>query len=290
MKPGTILVLSLFGTFLAIGTISASAGEWLALALMIVAGVPHGSFDLRVARRKWGSGALSQRRVVVLYVMSVVAMSSLCVFVPPVGLALFLALSALHFSEGEGRERCGGGSVRGWLFGVGAIALPIAWHLDQASLYMGYFLNPKTVNDFAPGAHGVVLTLSLIMGILIIRDVMRWREDDEQTAFQRVVCLLGWILLPPLAGFCVWFIGRHSRQHLELCREMFHGSRLGIPLDFALISVAAIMGLLPFALLFDFSDINQLFAAALSLIAGLTLPHMIVSMGMERDVTQRPAL
>jgi hypothetical protein len=58
---------------------------------------------------------------------------------------------------------------------------------------------------------------------------------------------------------------------------MFAGSRFGVPLDFALISLLAILGLLPFALRFDFSRIEDLFAASICLIAGLTLPHMIVS-------------
>ena len=63
---------------------------------------------------------------------------------------------------------------------------------------------------------------------------------------------------------------------------MFSDSTKGIPFDFIAISLLAIAGLVPFMLLFDFSDINQLFAAAICLIAGLTLPHMIVSHGMQR--------
>ena len=53
-----------------------------------------------------------------------------------------------------------------------------------------------------------------------------------------------------------------------------------MPTDFVLISLLAIAGLIPFSFAFDFSDINQLFAASICLIAGLTLPHMIVSHGI----------
>jgi len=31
------------------------ASEWIALILIILAGIPHGSFDLRLATAKWGS-------------------------------------------------------------------------------------------------------------------------------------------------------------------------------------------------------------------------------------------
>jgi channel protein (hemolysin III family) len=91
--------------------------------------------------------------------------------------------------------------------------------------------------------------------------------------------LLGWV--------AVWFIGRHSLKHLQSCSEMFAGSRFGVPLDFALISLLAILGLLPFALRFDFSRIEDLFAASICLIAGLTLPHMIVSHRMSEIVPPR---
>jgi hypothetical protein len=84
-------------------------------------------------------------------------------------------------------------------------------------------------------------------------------------------------VLPPLAGFAVWFIGRHSRQHLQTCRAMFCSSGIPIPMDFALISLLAIGGILPLGLYFDLTQLEQLFAASLCLIAGLTLPHMVVS-------------
>jgi hypothetical protein len=54
-------------------------------------------------------------------------------------------------------------------------------------------------------------------------------------------------------------------------------------LDFAVISALALLGLLPFALYFDFSRIEELFAASLCLIAGLTLPHMVVSHRMRES-------
>lgn len=66
-------------------------------------------------------------------------------------------------------------------------------------------------------------------------------------------------------------------MHLETCRAMFAGARYKLPLDFLIISAAAIVLLAPFSLLFDLTDIHQLFTATLALIAGLTLPHIVVS-------------
>jgi hypothetical protein len=50
-----------------------------------------------------------------------------------------------------------------------------------------------------------------------------------------------------------------------------------MPLDFLVISLVAILLITPLSLLFDLRDINQLFAATIVLIAGLTLPHMLVT-------------
>jgi hypothetical protein len=65
---------------------------------------------------------------------------------------------------------------------------------------------------------------------------------------------------------------------------MFSPHGIRIPIDFILISALAILGLLPFAFYFDFSRIEELFAASLCLIAGLTLPHMVVSHRMKESL------
>jgi hypothetical protein len=120
------------------------------------------------------------------------------------------------------------------------------------------------------------------MVCILAYDILR--KHSLPTTLERLICLISWLLLPPLAGFSVWFIGRHSRQHLELCGKMFQATKKEIPIEFLVISLLAIASLAPFMMLFDFSDINQLFAAAICLIAGLTLPHMVVSHGI-RDLT-----
>lgn len=280
MKRASVLVLFLF-VVLSMGAMYRPAcSEWLALALMICAGIPHGSFDLRVAEKKWREGRVSKAAILGGYLLCVLGMSALCVFIPAVGLLLFLALSAIHFSEGEVYSSAPPERCRGVLFGVGAIVLPIGLHLSEAQPYLSYFISSEALNAASRLLEVVSVTLTLLLVGSLSREILLGGATKNPDTVERVVCLCAWVLLPPLAGFAVWFIGRHSRQHLELCKCMFSTSRVGIPLDFAVISLLAIGGLSPFVLLFDFSQIHQLFAASLCLIAGLTLPHMIVSHGM----------
>jgi Brp/Blh family beta-carotene 15,15'-monooxygenase len=280
MERGTLLVALLLGSLLTAQVVLPAWSEWSALGLVIIAGIPHGSFDLRVAEAKWSRGANSKKLIVSLYVGSVLAMSGLCVMLPPVGLALFLGISALHFVEGEGYGGSRASHIKAALFGTSAILLPIGLHPGEAGEYVGYFLSPGMYGALAPFISGAAMAAVPILSGVVLFDSFRKSTDAKRDALQRALCLVGWVALSPLAGFAVWFIGRHSRLHLEACREMFQASRFGVPFDFILISALAIIGLSPFALWFDFTDINQLFAASISLIAGLTFPHIFVAHGL----------
>ena len=287
MNFGTLLVTSLFVIMVSCTLAIPARSEWIALALMICAGIPHGSFDLRVAEAKWREGRVPRAAVLVGYLACVFGMSALCVFQPLVGLSLFLVISAAHFSEGERDSTVPPRLSRGVLFGIGAILVPIGLHVSQAQAYMGYFVPQSWFFENATAVKITAVAWVVLIGIALAKDLAASGGARNAEVLQRLICLCAWIFLPPLAGFAVWFIGRHSRQHLEVCKEMFKGSRLGIPFDFILISILAIVGLAPFAVLFDFSDINQLFAAAICLIAGLTLPHMIVSHGIRGVVSAK---
>jgi Brp/Blh family beta-carotene 15,15'-monooxygenase len=253
---------------------------------MIGAGIPHGSYDLRVAKAKWRAAENSLVSVVLCYLACVFSMSALCIFSPLLGLSLFLVISAFHFAEGESQSGSPVDSLVGALYGVCAIFLPIGLHLDQTEPYVRYFIRPELFYVLRPFLANSAIILTALLAVCVAYELLTRR--NLITTFERTLCFLGWIILPPLAGFAVWFIGRHSRQHIELCRTIFNATGFGVQVDFGLISLLAIAGLAPFTLLFDLSDINQLFAATICLIAGLTLPHMIVSHGIRHLPLRTP--
>ena len=51
MKGTTLLVVALFASLAGCWLFAPAMSEWLALGLMVCAGIPHGAFDLRVAER-----------------------------------------------------------------------------------------------------------------------------------------------------------------------------------------------------------------------------------------------
>ena len=170
---------------------------------------------------------------------------------------------------------------RGTLYGIGAIILPIGLHLAEAREYVHFFLPNQVFDMVAPCLWWLSRGLVALMAANLFFDVIRSGTSPRWDVTQRLICLCGWLTLSPLSGFSVWFVGRHSLQHLLVCHSMFGGGRLYPPRDFVVISCVAILGLVPLAAIFDLSDIHQIFSASLCLVAGLTLPHVIVSRNLK---------
>jgi Brp/Blh family beta-carotene 15,15'-monooxygenase len=267
LNPGDFLVLSLATILGALNLISADISEWAALGLIILAGIPHGAFDLRIAQKKWNK---ANSLIVPIYLAAGLGMSALCLAKPGLGLIVFFVISIIHFIEGEyvNSTRLGAFS-----FGTGAILLPIALNIGNALTYLNYFTTSSVklfLNDYLPPL-GLAWIFLLIISLII--DLFSQRKSE---LFQKLVCLIGWLTLPPLSAFAIWFIGRHSRLHLQGCREFFKKGGGIVPVDFFAISILAIGLITPLFLRFNISKIEELFTATIILIAGLTLPHMLV--------------
>ncbi|NDC37412.1 MAG: hypothetical protein EBZ48_05105 [Proteobacteria bacterium] len=276
LKLRNSLVAWLLGVLCAVTLFDRGLAEWVALGLIVLAGIPHGAFDVRVAQRRWGNTFQARVAIVLGYLLSGIAMSALCLCWPAVGLGVFVAISVLHFGEGEGRIF---GSRTGVAIGFSAILLPIALHPVEAGEYLSYFLAAQLFEGLLPTLR-LLAAVTLLGGCCVsLRCIVNQRYTEH--GWELLCCLMGMVLLSPLAGFAVWFIGRHSSQHLARCRAMFLPAAHWLGWDFVLISVAAISLIMPLAAWFDLSRIDELFAASIVLIAGLTLPHMIVTHGLE---------
>ena len=269
---GDKLVAGLACTLSLFTLIDRALAEWVALGLIILAGIPHGAFDLRAAETRWGFTPSRRAILLVCYIAVGLCMSALCLCWPGIGLILFLGISVFHFSEGE---RLHASKYTAMCIGTAAILLPISFNLSEASRYLEFFASETAITILGPClvAGGVFLSLMLIL--CLSNDRLRRQSFDM---FQYAACFFSWIALPPLSGFCVWFIGRHSRQHFERSRAYLStGLHSLFSFDLVVLSILAIALLAPLAFWFDLTNIHQLFAASIILIAGLTLPHMLVT-------------
>lgn len=256
-------------------------GEWAGLAVIFFAGIPHGAFDLLAARQALGARTWPLGAVAAAYVGLGAAMSLLCFAVPLVGLVLFLVISFVHFAAGESLVI---GRRQGMVTALAAIVVPIGLHAAQAEPYLAFFAAPDAVAAARPF---IAAAAWLCVGLTAAVVSIRIRAGDAAQAGELLICLSAWCLFPPLAGFAVWFVGRHSRHHLARCCEIFIVRPRLLSADAVLISVAACALILPLGLWFDFSKLEEIFAAAIILIAGLTLPHMAVTYALERSIQNR---
>ena len=275
MKNQTKFIVALAILLVTLSVFNPIWAEWTALLLMIFAGIPHGSFDLRVAEAKWKKGLVNQTTVVSLYLFSALIMAGLFFLMPSVGFIIFILISFYHFIDGE----VGLDDVvwRAFLIGFSSITLPIGLHLETSRVYMNYFLQPAIIDLLAPYIQLLAITCAALIAFSLLLDRNLWKLKISNNWTQSLVCLSAWLILPPLAGFCVWFIGRHSWEHIALCKSLFKNKQIIVPADFIVLSILAICLFLPLSFLFDLSNLSQLFTASIILIAGLTLPHVLVT-------------
>ena len=274
MKLSTALVIALLVLLLGISTIDPVLSEWIALLTIIVAGVPHGAFDLRLARALRLSGTRTTLFIVSAYILSALTMSSLCALLPAVGFPLFIVISIIHFVHGERLSN----NLLSLQVGLAAVCLPIGLHYDAARELMIYFLSLQTLDFLEPFVKNFAVALSISLSFSLSIYLARITQNSvaRSDLIEIMLCLAGWILLPPLSAFCIWFIGRHSLGHVLLCKQLLKDNQHRHRDDFILISIAALALFIPLSFLFDLTNLEQLFSAGIVLIAGLTLPHIVI--------------
>lgn len=295
------LVFLLTVTLIFISFWSKIISEWLALLLVFFAGIPHGAFDLRLAKIKWGNNSQvnlinSPLRVITIYFLTGLLMSSLCLILPTFGLLAFIFVSVIHFGESECRVL---GNYWGYLIGIVSILSPVAFHPFEAMDYLSFFIPEAQFILLFPILYKInILILTLILArilylYLIYKLQSQTSKLNQKFYLEFLSCILSWIILPPLAGFSVWFIGRHTKQHFLDCIELFSAPENQeekkywvnnfLNSDFIILSVVAMLLILPLGFKFDLFNIKEFFAASIVLIAGLTLPHVLVTLGIKKD-------
>jgi Brp/Blh family beta-carotene 15,15'-monooxygenase len=269
--------------------------EWFALLLIFFAGIPHGSFDLRLARYKWQNNLHanpmnSQLRIIIIYSLIGLMMSIVCLLFKTLGFLVFLVISILHFGESECKYL---GRYWGYLIGIVSILSPITVHPNESLEYLIFFVPEAQFSLVLPILSKVnILILCLLIARIFwlfrIKNLSSYAPNfDKKFVLEILICILSWIVLPPLAG-------RHTKQHFSTCLELFSAKKDIPKINFSLknlfnssdliiLSIVAMVLVLPLTFIFNFFVISEFFAASIVLIAGLTLPHFIVTHGINSE-------
>jgi len=113
--------------------------------------------------------------------------------------------------------------------------------------------------------------------------VMAWRDGGRQWAAAMALCLGLLILLPPVAGFALFFVFLHSPQHLARTRTLLTGMPFSTWLmTGAVLSGVAIAGWIGLQRLLPAHIDAAMPAQAFQLIASVAVPHLLLSRWLEK--------
>ncbi|HRD67870.1 MAG TPA: Brp/Blh family beta-carotene 15,15'-dioxygenase [Candidatus Competibacter sp.] len=182
--------------------------HWFGLLLSIALfGLPHGALDpllayrARLFQRPLGAGCF-----ILVYLALVGAMLWFWRWQPDTALAVFLTITAWHFSS-DWRQR--GHPIIGWLSVALLLGLPALTH-PQPLVGLFELLDMGTAKVFQIGLASVgalALALTPFVAIRVFRDA-------PEAALELVAIAAGGFLLPPLWFFSLYFCVLHSPRHL----------------------------------------------------------------------------
>jgi len=262
--------------------------------VFIGGGLPHGAYDIALLRRAValdrsgagmagggmaGGGLLRVGLVVGGYVATALLMVSLWLTIPLVALILFLVVAAVHFGEDwamleEPLLRVAAGAA---VIGAATIGHPSA-----VSAVFVAMSDPRA----AVVARIVTAIAPVALLVTLVGIALAWRQGSRHWAAAMAVCLVLLIVLPPVAGFALFFVFLHSPRHLAqtrvLLRDMTRARWIGTG---ALLSGVAILGWWGVRVIAPSRFDPSLGAQAFQLLASVAVPHLLLSRWLERRLT-----
>ena len=269
-------IAALASAVFAVGWVASSgidAGRATLLACLAIAifGLPHGTFDLRLLRQHAG-----RRKILgfllALYLGCAAAMAILWWWQPVAALAVFLAISIVHFADDW--------SDTGSAFLAGGIALAIiaAPAFGHLAALQAIFVALTGNADAARLGDGLVLVAPVAFAVAaagLAALVWNGRGDTALAAG----CSIGvMVVLPPAIGFALFFCLFHSPRHFRAAlRDLdWHDVRQWAPVVVPL--TLAAMGIV--AALYTVGGPGDVamraVAATFMALSILTVPHMAV--------------
>lgn len=252
------------------------AAATAAAIVFIGGGLPHGAYDIALLRR---AGRLDRSRLVLAvggYVAVALTMVLLWAIAPLIALIVFLAISAIHFGEDwqmldEPVLRIAAGAA---VIGAATIGHPAA----VSTLFVEMSdLRASLVAQLVTAAAPVALLVTAV-GIAVA-----WRAGSRQWAAAMALCLVFLVVLPPVAGFAVFFVFLHSPRHFAQTRIMLHDMTVarwvGTGVSLSGIAILGWWGLHRFT---PPHIAPAMVAQAFQLLAAVAVPHLLLSHWLEK--------
>lgn len=257
-----------------------SNASLMAIAAILLIGVPHGGLDGAVARRVgWPSGMLPWVLFHIIYLLLAASVAGLWWLYPLPSLIFFLGISALHFGSSDIRHISSPPSRDAWLpliahGGLVVIGIPVLQSADVEPLF-AVLVGAENSLWLLNQIDQLRLPWAASLFAYLIYSIYqpRWRQSLLSLA---VLIVLAY-LLPPLVSFALYFCLWHSRGHiLRLWRNLDAPERSRSAREALVYSAMAwaSVGLIFYYL--QGSVASTLIQLTFIGLAALTLPHMLL--------------
>ena len=257
------------------------AATYLCAALMMLGGLPHGAYDIALATRAFRLGRRAIVLVIAGYLAVAATMALLWAFAPVAALLVFLMISAFHF--GEDWTMIAPRLLRA-MAGLCIIAAPA---IGQPHAVAALF----TLMAGDSGALIAKIAITLAPVSLLVTAVglaIAWRERCYNWAAAQAAALAGLLVLPPAAGFTLYFVMLHSPRHLARLGDMLHGWSPTRRLRYgAAITALSIAGAAALGSGFWTGDPTRFAAECFRTLAVVAAPHLLLSVAIDRHLNRR---
>lgn len=251
----------------------------VACASLLLFGLPHGTLDIELLRRRDGAGPLV---LLVAYGACAAAMYAVWQLAPLLALSLFLAVAVEHFAEDWDEM---GSRFIAYGTAVALIATPALLHRTElASIF-----TLLTGTAAAARLGDLLLILMPVAGIIAVAGtILLWQRGQRCRAIGLAAALLAEAVLPPVVGFSLFFCFVHSPWQLrESLRQLPLPTwdawlRIILPLTFVAGVLALLIGTVGLLVSLDAAALRASFVT----LSVLTLPHMLLPCATRRYRTR----
>lgn len=253
-----------------------------AALVFIGGGLPHGAYDIALLRRSVTLDRPGLRRVVGGYVAIALLMVAVWMTLPLVALVLFLAVASVHF--GEDWPMLEEPLLR-FAAGAAVIAAATLGHPGEVSALF------VAMSDSRAAVIAQIITAAAPVALLVtaVGIAIAWRDGSRDWAAAMSLCLILLVVLPPVAGFALFFVFLHSPRHLAQTRAVLHDMTVARWIGTgALLSGVAILGWWGLRGLAPSRLDPDLVAQAFQLLASVAVPHLLLSRWIERRLIAVP--
>ena len=266
-------------------------------AVFIGGGLPHGAYDIALLRRTVAMDGAHFWLAVGAYAGAAMLMVLLWMTLPLAALVLFLAVASVHF--GEDWQMLEEPLLR-FAAGAAVIGAATIGHRAQVSALFVAMSDPRA----AVMAQIITAAAPVALMVTAVGIAVAWRDGSQHGGGQNggrqnggsrnwaaamTLCLVLLVILPPVAGFALFFVFLHSPRHLAQTRALLPHMTLARWLGTgALMSLLTILGWWGLRALAPSRLDPGMVTQGFQLLACVAVPHLLLSRWLERQVSTAP--